>query len=147
MASADPPMLDINNLSSMLMLEMDRPPMPRQGILLNRFEQPDAKILSATMEWPTHYNNESDGRLTEEEMELCAIKEPTITLCSKDYEQTFEAPNGKWFSVREALRAIADYEKVARTRADWFGGVDNHHIFFEGLAPRGNGRFVTLWGS
>ena len=76
----DPPMLSLDSLSTILHLEMDRAPKPRQGILLNRFEEAGAQVLSAKMGWPSDYSREGDGYLSEEEMDMCAIKERTITL-------------------------------------------------------------------
>ena len=64
-----------------------------------------------------------------------------------DYEQTFSAPNELWFSVRDAFVAIADFEKVARQSSEWFGAVDMHHVFFEGMFKTRGGKYSIGWGS
>ena len=49
--------------------------------------------------------------------------------------------------MRDALLAVAKFEKVARQTSEWFGGVDTHHIFFEGMHKDKDGCYSVYWGS
>ena len=52
------------------------------------------------------------------------------------------------FSVGEVVRAIEEFERADRPKTTWFGGVDCHHTFFEGLAPNEAGdAFFVRWAS
>jgi hypothetical protein len=35
--------------------------------------------------------------------------------------------------VRDLKRAVACSERVSRQDSDWKGGIDVHHIYFEGI--------------
>ena len=54
----------------------------------------------------------------------------------------YKAANDKWFTVRELINVIRKYS-LYETAAQWFGGIDAHHVFFEGFTDSGssNGRY------
>ena len=60
-------------------------------------------------------------------------------------EKKFFSEGG--FTVRHMLEVIAEFEKLARPYTDWFGGMDLHHVFFEGFCLEGDHRFSLSWGS
>ncbi|KAJ3025452.1 hypothetical protein HK097_006681 [Rhizophlyctis rosea] len=87
--------------------------------------------------------------LTNAEWDSIAYDAPEIKLGDFDedpYYQTFTAPNGRNFTVRELVQVVKKYEQGARNREfeddyEWeaIKGIDNHHIHFEGLKGGRNG--------
>lgn len=92
--------------------------------------------------------------LTEEELDLVGLEVPVIYVrsyaCldpgSSDAIQ-FTAPNGKHFTVQDLLDMVIECERQTRGKTHWFGGIDRHHVFFEGMSLREDGTWVTHWGS
>ncbi|KAJ3048900.1 hypothetical protein HK097_010108 [Rhizophlyctis rosea] len=122
--------------------------------LVNQFVKPDAlptRIYidaSGVQIW-----QKGGGKLrspTSEEWDSVALDAPEITFRSEaegEPKKTFRAANGKWFSVRELVGVVEKWEQEDRVRSDWFGGVDAHHIFFEGVEIGDDGFAFVAWGS
>jgi hypothetical protein len=95
--------------------------------------------------------------ITDAEWNSIAYDAPEIKLSDSDdspFYQTFTAPNGKNFTVRELVQVVEKYEQGARNREfeddyEWeaFDGIDNHHIYFEGLKGGKDGVWYIFWGS
>jgi hypothetical protein len=86
--------------------------------------------------------------LTEEELERVVWQGPEIQLVGESGgEVSHRAPNGESFTVRDVLAAVEETERQTRESSEWFGGVDVHHIFFEGLEQEGDNRWQIVWGS
>ena len=96
------------------------------------------------------------AKLTDEELNRVAYPFPSITLtrdvdwavegegedeCSSDEEygnsQTFQAPNGKHFTVRDLAYAMAKFEP----------DDDVDAVFFEGIDKVGPHKYWIMWGS
>ena len=60
-------------------------------------------------------------------------------------EPTFKNDKG-YFTVRELVDNIVEFEKEDRLASDWFGGVDTHHRFFEGIY-KDKDAYRICWGS
>ena len=75
----------------------------------------------------------------------------TIHLSSRGLSNTkeieYKAANDKWFT-HKFINVIGKYS-LYETAAQWFGGIDAHHVFFEGFTDSGssNGRYCIGWGS
>ena len=147
-AVSEPEMFGVEMLSAVLDIETSMPPV-QHGDLLNEFQYKDAEIISSKMFWPNQFTQDDLVPLSEEDMDKCAFFKKSLTLTSAyggDYEQTFNAPNKKWFSVRDFFVAVAEMEGNARKHSDWFGGIDTHHVYFEGTTKKGK-KLVINWGS
>ena len=61
----------------------------------------------------------------------------------------YKCSNDKgFFTVAEVVALIVEFERIDRPKSQWFGGVDCHHVFFEGLRPNSDGdAFRISWGS
>lgn len=86
--------------------------------------------------------DEDEGELQEADLkDLIVLEKPTITLC--DYlgfsTETFNAPNGRHFTVGQLFDAIARYDTSHR-------GYPGDHRFFEGI-EEGRGGYSIMWGS
>jgi hypothetical protein len=146
-----------NNLSGTTHIETSEEAQ-QIGNLLNLKSSPTATLLSVTWE-PTVYQPDNDDDpfrdLTVSERDLVVFDSPAITLgCSiSDYcgdgETTeHQAPNGKNFTVRDMVKAVCENQQQTRGQTDWFGGIDVHHIYFEGLnQSEGSDVWTISWGS
>jgi hypothetical protein len=57
------------------------------------------------------------------------------------------SPDGMAFTIRELASAVEETERRARGSTAWFGGVDVHHVFFEGIHLDDAGTWNIRWGS
>jgi hypothetical protein len=107
---------------------------------------------------PYILNIPEDGSITlgwykssKEYLNQIAWDKPSITMASGVQgctdKRTYIAPNKKHFTVKELVEVVEEWERIDRPRSNWFGGVDEHHIFFEGLKVDENNVAVSLWGS
>jgi hypothetical protein len=59
---------------------------------------------------------------------------------------TEHVADGGAFTVRDLAGAIATTERASRGSSEWFGGIDVHHVFFEGIEDD-DGAWRICWGS
>lgn len=132
---------------------------PQRGMLMNRFEQPDSVIQGISHTPITKYNS---SRQEHEELSANELKEPgfygdTMTMKSvwKDdsgavvakTKKTFKNTKG-FFTIKQVAANIVKFEIKDRPKTKWFGGIDAHHVFFEGLRPNSRGdTYSVFWGS
>ena len=131
---------------------------PQRGPLLNRFEEPDSEIKSIRVGPLGRYDRDLN-----ENMALTAAekKEPgfvgdKLTLDSKRHgrdgrivtktRKTYKTRKG-FFTIAEVAKIVEKFEAIDRPKSRWFGGIDCHHIFFEGLYPTATDGFCVCWGS
>lgn len=138
-----------NNLSAELEIELTVPAEP-VGKLLNLSASPEAKV--ATLHLRTEvYNDEIDENreLTVEELAAVAFHGSQIKLRGESEKVvSHDAPNGRYFTVRELLQAVEETERQTRGQSQWLGGVDVHHIYFEGIEFNDeDGVWEICWGS
>lgn len=107
---------------------------------------PTARVTSVRFDVSVH-EHEDTRDLTEQELASVAFAGPRIALRSEGGVVEHEAPNGKDFTVRDLVRAIEETERRTRDQTERLGGVDIHHVFFEGLGENGNGTWTIRWGS
>lgn len=148
----DHPELDFfNGLSGKLVIELTVPP-ERVGNLLNERATPEAGIVSLKLVVEI-FNSDTDERraLTTEELDSVAFRGASIRLRSEEGEAVnHDAPNGKFFTVRQLLQAVEETERQTRAQSEWLGGIDVHHVYLEGLHPDEDGEddvWEIYWGS
>lgn len=156
----------LESLSFELALETSKPE-KKAGKLLNRFEEKDSKLLSVSIDsngvrrWEDDKDDPVDCDLEEK-----GFVGKKLVLCHR-YFRTQEADSGHcgemisetvstitnevgYFTCGEVIDHILDFEKCDRPKTKWFGGIDCHHIWFEGLGENtgeaGDGYHVC-WGS
>lgn len=137
-----------NSLSGKLEIELTAPT-ERIGNLENVRATPDAQIKSLTLAAEV-FNRQTDTfrDLTDEERQSVAFQAPQITLRGEGGGAvTHDAPNGEFFTVQALLNAVAATERQTRDDSEWFGGVDVHHVFFEGIVEGEDGVWEIYWGS
>jgi hypothetical protein len=125
----------------------------------NRMSAPDAQLQSVSylpVNPPSRGDDEEDenGLLpeaTEDELMSLAYARPSITFSSghAQLKKTYQAPSGggQYFTVQDLIKIICEFEAEDRLLYDWFGGIDVHHIFFEGAHQQPDGSWKLWWGS
>ncbi len=132
---------------------------PQQGMLLNRFEEPDSEIVSlhaGPLERFDRALNELIELTRDEvnqpgfigsELPLESIWKTRDGRTVAETRRTFKTQKG-FFTVSEVVKAVEKFERVDRPKSQWFGGIDCHHVFFEGLRPNAEkNAFCVCWGS
>jgi len=100
------------------------------------------------------YNDDEDDvslrftPFTQEFSDSIAFSNSSITISSINNTppKTYTSSN-KYFTVGDLLNIIIDYEYLDRPNSEWFGGIDVHHIYFEGLGKQPDGTYQIYWGS
>jgi hypothetical protein len=146
--SSHPELEFFNSLSGKLEIELDVPA-EQVGNLLNLRASPDAQLVRLELRAEVFNPDTEEFRpLTPEELDAVAFRGRSIQLRSEDGEAvSHDAPNGSFFTVRELLRAVEETERRTRARSEWLGGIDVHHVFFEGIHPGDDGVWDIYWGS
>jgi hypothetical protein len=126
--------------------------------LLNHCENPKSSIIGIShtelIDFDKHDSYKHELlKLTEEELNQTGFIGDEITVSDGnrggDTEITYLSKDGQ-FTVLELVKVIVEFEKVARSNSDWFGGVDTHHRFFEGISSFTHDGAVVhtiRWGS
>ena len=119
--------------------------------LVNRFERPESRVVAVSIHDVDYFDGGDMRPIAPDVLRRkIAFVGDTLTLHNgrdrRPLAQTFAAPNG-YLTVYEMLRCIEAFEMRARPQTDWFGGVDCHHTFFEGMHRRADGAYSVSWGS
>lgn len=138
--------MKIENLSGILQIKLTKPTY-RIGRLYNEFADKNAKIKSIDF----HFDFGDEECYEEPIKEIykqIAIKAKSINIKSEtDQIIKFIAPNGKYFTFKDLEKIVKTVEKKTRGNTEWFGGIDCHHIFFEGIHKVKKGLYQLHWGS
>jgi hypothetical protein len=133
-------------ITGRLYVELTEPTQPITERLYNRRATDTAAITSVKLE--AHVCHDDDDReLSEEELETVAFRRPEIVMRGLGAPVHHVAPNGAYFTVRDLLAAIEETERATRQQTSWFGGVDVHHVFFQGLYLDADEVWQISWGS
>ena len=135
------------------------------ALLLNRFEEPDSTLVEVSATPVNKYDpaRNEEVPFTEEELDAPAFVGDTLVFKETIFEhtpadprqaekpvakteRTFHSDTGS-FSVREMVANICAFEQEARPKTLWFGGLDAHHVWFEGVRLNPDGTCRILWGS
>ena len=116
-----------------------------------------AKVRNVSFTPQVYLRNRQDGEepfrdLTAKERKLVAYAQPSIRVSSYACitpSRVIEhpAPNGKHFTIDDLIDVVERQELQTRDETDWFGGVDCHHVFYEGLHLQKDGTWQIYWGS
>ncbi len=135
-----------NGLSGTLAIELTE---PTENIAANLANQ-RATVTAAIREvlfTPKVFEDGGFRDLTVDEFDRVVLELPVLNLRGLGDPVEHRAPNGKWFTVRDLTAAIAETERSTRQQSQWYGGVDVHHIFFEGIHEGDDGDWEIYWGS
>jgi len=139
----------LNEYSVVLNIDVEK---YQKGNLLNEFVEPGKKIKSISIDRIRKFEDDEIVDVKQEELDEICYKEKKIILMEHSspfnnrVTMTFENENG--FTVKEMFNNIVEFEKKTRPLTDWFGGVDAHHVYFEGLHFAGEmNTYAPMWGS
>ncbi len=137
-----------NSLSGVLKIELTEPPV-KIGDLENERAKPGAKVKTLRFKVSIYQEKIEKFRdLTEEEYNSIAYNDSMIVLRSGHKPIEYKASNGKFFTVRDLINAVEMTERKSRGKSSWMGGVNIHHVFFEGLSfDERDGSWWINWGS
>ena len=143
-----PELVFFNSLSGELEIALTAPT-ENIGNLANQRAPADARIKSLKLVAEVFEENSHTARqLTAEELSSVAFQGASIQLRGEGKRATtHQAPNGKYFTVLDLLNAVEEAERQSRGNSEWFGGVDVHHVFFEGIHLADDGVWDIYWGS
>ena len=71
-------------------------------------------------------------------MQLRADRDAEVT--EKSYHSDKE-----YFTIHEVIANIVDFETARRQKTDWFGGINAHHVYSEGMFPNDDGESFNIW--
>ena len=130
------------------------------GGLLNQRALPGTKIIKMYIELKVITNEDDyDTRdLTKDDLNQVVFEDVDfIELNGQDYHSdsmtsiphyvTCKANKKRSFTVKDLIKAVLKTEKKTRKMTEWFGGIDVHHIYFEGLVRIRGNKFQIYWGS
>lgn len=138
-----------NALSARLEVELSRPPL-RVSALENVTAPPGARITRVALLPRVFAHDGGPSRdPTPGELDQVALAAPRVRLRGESGDVVeHRAPDGRAFRVRDLLAAVEETERQTRARSDWLGGIDVHHVYFEGLDPDEQpGVWAITWGS
>jgi|GEM_PF-1560676 len=140
----------LNQLSGTLRIELSEPARPVSERVMNLVADQTATIKSMSLALTVFLRPSKTFReLTDEELAYVVVAEPRLRLCGEGSDEPVEhqAPNGVAFTVRDLVDAIVTTERQSRAASNWMGGIDVHHIFFEGIGRNEDGTWSISWGS
>ena len=133
---------------------------PQRGMLLNRFEMPDSEITSMTASNLTVYDPVMNDLIDQTPHDLSqpgfignvlVLQNEYVDKLGNIVAKTRKVSTRKkgYFTAKEVVDAVLAFEKIDRSKSCWFGGIDCHHIFFEGIRPLRSDKkaFGIGWGS
>jgi hypothetical protein len=137
-----------NRLSATLAIELTTPAQPVGG-LLNLAASPEARITSLRLNASVFdYDTEERRPLTESELDTVVFKGGEIRMRGEsELIISHLAPDCHSFTIRDLLAAVEATELRSRSSTEWLGGVDVHHIYFEGIHLDVDGIWNIYWGS
>ena len=143
------------NVHFLLDIDTDKPRVA-MGPLLNRFESPDANVVNIGHTDIEKWDDADMIPLTQEELDVPAFIGSEISLSSVRFDRKGKKVTAShmsfcnhagYFTIQEMVDMVVEFEKVDRPKTCWFGGIDAHHIYFEGLRKEKDGSYRILWGS
>jgi len=142
-----PELAFFNKLGGNLEIQLSEPTEPVSDRLANHKATASATLKSLVMNGQ-YYDDDAGFRdLASLELEQIAYNESTITLSGAAMEPVkHKAPNGEFFTVKDLLKAVELTELKTRHKTEWFGGINVHHVYFEGIGCE-DGAWLIYWGS
>ena len=149
-ASTTPPRVDrafLDTVSGTLHIKLSEPPVPIREGLLNLKALPSAKLQTVRLELEMFVEEKFRPVTAAERLHIVVVGTPLRLVSDAGITTTHDAPNGRSFTLEELRAAVEEHERQTRGSTEWFGGIDVHHIYFEGLHPNDNGSYSIHWGS
>jgi len=146
--NAHPELEFFNQLGGKLEIELSEETIPINPNVANKKATPTATITRVVMKGEFYESDEIGYRdLLKRELDQIAFNDSSIILSGAGNEPIeHRASNESFFTVRELFKAIETTEQKTRHKTDWFGGINVHHVYFEGIECE-SGIWSIFWGS
>lgn len=140
-----------NDIGFILSIDLDIPPAPTSAFLMNLQANPTAKLLDIKAYHIARWNNELEEHIEYSEEQLNTLvlynkKKIEFIDSLSNTRKTYKFPTDR-VTIRQLVDAIVDFEKISRPKYKWSGGIDCHHIFYEGIHLTEDGAYSIYWGS
>jgi hypothetical protein len=138
-----------NALSGHLDVTLTEPAKPLSEHVMNLQAAPTAQIASIALRLSV-YQPDKDEKfrdLTDDEWQRVVLCAASIRMCGETDKIVEHAAPAGAFTVRDLAAAIAETERQGRGDSNWLGGIDVHHVFFEGIEQNDDGVWAIRWGS
>uniref|UniRef100_A0A914Q449 Uncharacterized protein n=1 Tax=Panagrolaimus davidi TaxID=227884 RepID=A0A914Q449_9BILA len=129
----------MDKLSFVISVDVDGE-VKRAGQLYNLIVEPGAKIRDIT-----HDVTSKEIVYKEDSITFCKAGRMILDGTNENFEKSYALDHP--LTAKELADLICDFEKEARVKFNWLGGVDVHHVFFEGLQQLGPKKYRIYWGS
>ena len=147
---------EFDALSWSIHIETSLPELRVEGSL-NCFQHPEATVVGIEASPPVIYPDSDDHEhlltynyeVSEDYLEQTGFNGNAICLKSpSDGSYHVYGSSSHSFSCKELIDVIVDFEQKERPKTNWLGGMDVHHVWFEGLCRVSNScAFFISWGS
>jgi hypothetical protein len=146
--SPHPELEFFNKLGGQLEIQLSEQTVPINPKVANRKATSNATIKGVVMKGEFYESDEIGYRdLLKSELDQIAFNGSSIILSGAGNEPVeHQASNKSFFTVKELFKAIEITELKTRHKTDWFGGINVHHVYFEGIECQ-NGTWLIYWGS
>lgn len=125
-------------------------------LMYNQYVKPGSQLKSLKLNdfsLASEHDEWTFVSLTPQQLNQIGYSGSEITLVEnrskyhKGFSHTFKNSNG--FTVQELFKALETFEKGARPRSMWLGGIDAHHVCFGGFEKiKGTeNSFTVVWDS
>ncbi len=138
-----------NRLSGKLKIELTDEPVQLSPRLSNLAAPPTARVVNISLRMQV-FEGDRFRELTDGEWSLVVLRAAAIRMRNErvtDVVAAHASPDGMAFTIRDLASAVEETERRARGSTAWFGGVDVHHVFFEGIHLDDAGTWNIRWGS
>jgi hypothetical protein len=138
-----------NRLSGRLKIELTEMPAQVSPRLSNLVASPSARVVNVSLRMRV-FEDRGFRELTDGEWSLVVLRAAGIRMRNDRVPEVVvehAALDGKAFTIRELASAVEETERRARGSTEWFGGVDVHHVHFEGIHPEDHSTWSIHWGS
>lgn len=138
----------VNSIRGILRIELSEAAKQASPNMLNLKASPNATLVSLVFEAYMTDEDHDPVPFSEAELSRVVFEGSSIRLRGDTGDPvSVEAPDGAHFSLAGLIAAIEKTEFETRGASSWLGGVDVHHIFFEGIFPEDDGTWSIGWGS
>lgn len=136
----------LDEISGMLKIDLTKEPVKIVSGLSNLKAISTAKIKNIKLIniYEIDFNTYDNLKISKEKMNEETYYCSQLTLMGRARIPVMhKAPNGKFFTLKDVISAVEETEKQTREHTEWFGGIDVHHVFFDGISEEGQ----IYWGS
>jgi len=128
-------------------IELSEPSRPMSSTLMNQVAPEHATIKSVSFSAQI-YEKEEVREVLADEWKAAVIDEAHMDVRGESGRvMGFDAPNGRFFTLSDLKDVVERLELATRGDSEWFGGVDVHHVYFDGISREADGAWSIFWGS